>query len=280
MDYHAFAVETTGHIAQVTLNRPDALNTMNADFWRELPTLIRDINAQGTARVIVLSSTGKHFCAGMDLAVFTTGGNIPTKGDPARLGENLRRLVLQLQDCFNVLEEARMPVISAIQGGCIGGALDMICATDMRYCTEDAYFTIKETHLGMTADLGTLQRLPTLIPQGIARELAYTGRRFTAQEAKQHGLVNDVYPTHEAMMDAVMGVAHQIAEQSPMAVAGCKEMLNYSRDHSVADSLKYMATWQSGMFRPEDMMKSFAAKAQKTTADFDPLFPITLPFQK
>lgn len=280
MEYQAFAVEYEGNIAHVKLNRPDALNTMNVDFWKELPIIIRQINEQGSARVIVLSSTGKHFCAGMDLAVFTSGGSIPTKGDPARLGENLRRLVLQLQDCFNVLEEARMPVISAVQGGCIGGALDMVCATDMRYCTEDAYFTIKETHLGMTADLGTLQRLPTLIPQGIARELAYTGRKFTAQEAKQHGLVNEVFATHEAMMSAVLEVANLIAEQSPMAVTGCKEMLNYSRDHSVADSLKYMATWQSGMFRPEDMMKSFAAKAQNKAPEFQPLFPIKMPFQK
>ncbi len=173
-----------------------------------------------------------------------------------------------------------MPVLSAIQGGCIGGAFDMICATDSRYCTEDAFFTIKETQLGMTADLGTLQRLPHLIPQGLARELAYTGRKLTAQEALQSGLVNNVFPTHEEMIDGVMKIATLIAEQSPMAVTGCKEMLNYSRDHSIADSLKYMATWQSGMFRPEDMMKCFAAKAQKTTPEFAPILPVKNLFEK
>ena len=167
-----------------------------------------------------------------------------------------------------------MPVLSAIHGGCIGGAVDMICATDSRYCTEDAFFTIKETQLGMTADLGTLQRFPKLVPEGIARELAYTGRKFSAAEAKAMGFVNQVFENQEAMLDGVMAIAKQIAAQSPMAVTGCKEMLNYSRDHSVEDSLKYMATWQAGMFRPNDMMKSFAASAQKTTADFDPIFPI------
>jgi enoyl-CoA hydratase len=216
----------------------------------------------------------------MDLAVFTSPNSIPMSGDPARMAENLRRAVLQLQQVFNVLEDVRIPVVAAIHGGCIGGAVDMISACDSRYCTEDAYFTIKETQLGMTADLGTMQRLPHLIPQGIMRELAYTGRNFSAQEAKEIGLVNKVYPTHEAMLDSVMEIAAQIAKQSPMAVAGCKEMINYSRDHSVADSLKYMATWQSGMFRPQDMMKCFAAKAQKADPAFDPLLPIKPLFSK
>ncbi len=273
MSFKSLTVTLENHIAQVTLNRPEQLNAMNIDFWKELPVAIREIDEQAVARVIVLSSTGKHFSAGMDLAVFTSSNSIPMQGDPARMAENLRRAVLQLQDAFNILEEVRIPVLVAIQGGCIGGAVDMISACDSRYCTQDSFFTIKETQLGMTADLGTLQRLPRLIPQGVMRELAYTGRKFDAQEAKEIGLVNKVYASHEEMLAGVMAIAQQIAEQSPMAVAGCKEMINYSRDHSVADSLKYMATWQSGMFRPQDMMKCFAAKAQKTTPDFDPLLP-------
>lgn len=274
MSFKSLEVTIENHIAQVKLNRPNELNSMNVDFWQEFPKAINDINQQAEARVIVLSSTGKHFSAGMDLAVFTSPNSIPMQGDPARMAENLRRAVLQLQDAFNVLENIRIPVLAAIQGGCIGGAVDMISACDSRYCTEDSFFTIKETQLGMTADLGTMQRLPHLIPQGVMRELAYTGRKFDAQEAKEIGLVNKVYTSQEAMLAGVMEIAEQIAQQSPMAVAGCKEMINYSRDHSVADSLKYMATWQSGMFRPQDMMKCFAAKAQKTTPDFEPLHPI------
>ena len=274
MSYKSLEVSIENHIAHVKLNRPEALNSMNVDFWKELPVAIREIDASATARVIVLSSTGKHFSAGMDLAVFTTSNSIPMQGDPSRMAENLRRAVLELQDAFNCLEDIRIPVLAAVHGGCIGGAVDMISACDSRYCTEDSFFTIKETQLGMTADLGTLQRLPHLIPQGLVRELAYTGRNMDAQEAKSAGLVNKVFATHEEMLASVMEVASMIAAQSPVAVAGCKEMINYSRDHSVADSLKYMATWQSGMFRPQDMMKCFAAKAQKTTPEFDPLLPV------
>lgn len=274
MTYKSFTVTLAEHIAHVQLSRPEALNSMNADFWVELPQCMRDIEASGEARVIVISSTGKHFSAGMDLGVFSNPKSVPMGGDPGRMAENLRRVVMQLQARLSSLEEVRLPVLAAIHGGCIGGALDMVCAADCRYATADAYFTIKETELGMTADVGTLQRLPKLIPQGVVRELAFTGRNFSAQEALALGLVNQVFESQEAMLDGVMAIAAQIAKHSPLAVTGCKEMLNYSRDHSVADSLKYMATWQSGMFRPHDMMKTFQAKATKSQAQFDNLFPV------
>ncbi|WP_430460793.1 crotonase/enoyl-CoA hydratase family protein [Thalassolituus sp. LLYu03] len=272
--YECFKVEVAQHIAHVQLCRPDALNSMNKAFWTELPHCLRDIESNTDARVVVISSTGKHFSAGMDLSVFSDPKLLPMGGDPGRMGEGLRRLVLQLQDSLSSLEQVRIPVLAAIQGGCIGGALDMVCAADSRYCSADAYFTIKETELGMTADVGTLQRLPKLMPQGVVRELAYTGRNFTAQEAKALGFVNEVYESHEALLAGVMGIAAQIARNSPLAVTGCKEMLNYSRDHSVEDSLKYMATWQSGMFRPNDMMKTFQAKAMKQQAEYEDLRPV------
>ncbi len=180
--FNSFKVTLADHIAHVQLSRPEALNSMNTDFWLELPQCVRAIEASGEARVIVISSTGKHFSAGMDLGVFTNPKTVPMTGDPGRMAENLRRTVLQLQACLSSLEEVRLPVLTAIQGGCIGGALDMVCAADCRYATADAYFTIKETELGMTADVGTLQRLPKLIPQGVVRELAYTGRKFSAAE--------------------------------------------------------------------------------------------------
>ena len=274
MSYQCFNVTHHGAIAHVQLSRPEALNAMKAAFWLELPQCMRDLEASGQTRVIVISSTGKHFSAGMDLAVFSNPKSVPMAGDPGRMAENLRRVVLQLQDTLSALEEVRVPVLVAVHGGCIGGALDMVCAADSRYCTADAYFTIKETELGMTADVGTLQRLPKLMPQGVVRELAYTGRKLEAEEAKALGFVNQVYPSQEAMLEGVMAIAAQIAANSPLAVTGCKEMLNYSRDHSVADSLKYMATWQAGMFRPHDMMKTFQAKATKSQAQFDDLFPV------
>ncbi len=272
--FKSFKVSINDHVAHVEFSRPEALNSMNADFWLELPQVARALEAADDVRVMVMSSTGKHFSAGMDLAVFQNPKTLPMSGDPGRVGENIRRTVLQLQDCVSELERIRIPVLAAIQGGCIGGALDMVCCADSRYCTDDAYFTIKETELGMTADVGTLQRLPKLMPEGVVRELAYTGRKFSAEEARSLGFVNQVYASQEAMLEGVMGIAKAIAANSPLAVSGCKEMLNFSRDHSVDDSLKYMANWQSGMFRPNDMMKAFAAKAQKSAPQFDALFPV------
>jgi len=269
-----FEITIENHIAHLVFNRPEALNSMSKEFWVELPLAIRDIESNTDARVIVISSTGKHFCAGMDLGVFTNPKTLSFNGEPGRVGEALRRLVLQLQASLSVLEEVRLPVLTAVHGGAIGGAVDLVCASDMRYCTEDAYFTIKETQIGMTADMGTLQRLPKLIPDGIARELAYTGRKFHSAEAKEVGFVNRVFPDQASMLEGVMEIAASIAKNSPLAVTGTKEMLNYSRDHSVEESLKYMAAWQSGMFRPEDLMKSFQASAMKQTADYQDLRPV------
>ncbi len=272
--FNSLTVEVNAKIAHIKLNRPDEFNSMNIDFWAEFPKVIQQINDQAAARVIVISSTGKHFCAGMDLAVFTQSNN-DKNIELGRKHEQLRRLVLRLQECFNVLESARMPVLMAVQGGCIGGAVDMVSAADCRYCTSDAFFSIEETKLGMTADLGTLQRLPKLISMGLVKELAYTGRRMPANEAKDAGLVNQVFEDQQSMLTGVMAIAAEIAARSPLAVAGCKEMINYGRDHSVADSLNYMAAWQSGMFQPQnDMMETFTAKAQKRAPEFQELTPI------
>lgn len=278
--YNCFDVTVKNHIAHVVFNRPDALNTMNHDFWVELPQCITAIEMHTDARVIVVSSTGRHFSAGMDLGVFADPTGLPMAGDQSRVAENLRRLVLQLQDSLSSLEKVRLPVLAAVQGGCIGGALDLVCAADMRYCTADAYFNIKETEIGMTADVGTLQRMPKLIPEGVVRELAYTGRRFAAEEAFRLGFVNQVFANHEELLAGVMAIAAQIAKHSPLAVTGSKAMINYSRDHSVADSLDYMATWQAGMFRPTDIMKSMQANATKTQAEYDDLFPVKPLFER
>jgi enoyl-CoA hydratase len=274
MAYTCFEIELKDKVAHLRLSRPEQLNTMNRAFWRELPAAVRQLDAEGSARVIVISSTGKHFTAGMDLSVFQGEGvaPLPTQ-EVGRLREAMRRSVLELQDSMSALEQARMPVIAAIQGGCIGGGVDMVCAADMRYCTEDAFFCIAEINIGMAADVGTLQRLPHLIPEGVARELAYTGRRLGAARALALGLVNEVFPNHDALVAGVMVIAKEIAARSPLAVHGSKEMLNYARDHNVPDSLNYMAAWQSGMFQPADMFESFAAKAQKREPVFEDLAP-------
>ncbi|MBU6328555.1 MAG: crotonase/enoyl-CoA hydratase family protein [Acidobacteria bacterium] len=264
MSWKCFDVTVTDHVAHVVLNRPDELNSMIREFWNELPRIVRQLDDRGDVRAIVVSSTGRHFCAGMDLAVFSAndtglGGGA---GEMGRVRARLRQTALMLQESFSAFEKARMPVLAAIHGGCIGGAVDMVTAADMRYCSADAFFVIQEINIGMTADVGTLQRLPKLIPEGIAREYAYTGRRMTAQRALEVGLVNEIFPTHEALVDGVLQIAAEIASKSPLAVWGSKEMINYARDHSVADSLDHIATWQTGMFQPSDMIEAFSAKAE------------------
>ncbi len=271
-----FDVTESGHIAHIVLNRPDEFNTMTPEFWRDLPTIVDEISDRGTSRVIVVSSTGKHFSAGMDISVFTDGSL--EDGDDVELGRaraNFRYQVLHLQDTFTAFERARMPVLAAVQGGVVGGAVDMVTAADCRYATEDAWFCIEEINIGMTADVGTLQRLPKLIPEGVVREMAYTGERMPASRAKEVGLVNEVYADQPAMLDAVMSIAERIASRSPLAVHGTKEMINYTRDHSVEDSLRYMATWQTGMFQPTDLIESFGARLEKRDAQYDDLPEIT-----
>jgi enoyl-CoA hydratase len=274
VSYTCFDVSLADKIAHLVLKRPEAYNTMIPEFWRELPEIARTLDDAGEARAIVISSTGKHFTAGMDLAVFTSGDRNERDAELGRRRANLRRDILRLQETFSCLDRARMPVLAAVQGGCIGGGVDMISACDMRYCSEDAFFCIQEINIGMTADVGTFPRLPLLIPQGIVRELAYTGRRLSAREALEVGLVNRIYPTHEALVAGVLETAREIALRSPLAVWGSKEMLNYARDHSIADGLDYIATWQTGMYQPADMMEAFAAKSEQRPPAYPDLLPV------
>jgi enoyl-CoA hydratase len=281
MAYICFGVDVVDKVAHLQLKRPEAFNSMVAAFWTELPEIVREIDAVGEARAIVLSSTGTHFTAGMDLAVFGAGGleepkpkdGKARKGERGRARAGMRRRILQLQESFSCLERARMPVLAAIQGGCIGGGVDLVSACDIRDCTEDAFFCIQEINIGLTADVGTFPRLPQLLPQGLVRELAYTGRRLSAQEALAHGLVNNVYKDQDALIRGVMQKAAEIAQRSPLAVWGSKEMINYARDHSISDGLDYIATWQAGMFHDADMAEAFAAKQEKREPEYSDLLP-------
>jgi enoyl-CoA hydratase/carnithine racemase len=272
-----FDVSIENKIAHIVLKRPEALNTMTRPFWNELPDIVADIDDNAKARVMVISSTGKHFSAGMDISVFTSSDGAPAASDDqwAR-AEAMRQFVLKLQGSFSCLDNARIPVIAAIQGGCIGGAVDMTSACDIRYCTADAFFQIAEINIGMTADVGTFPRLCKLIPEGWVRELAYAGRRLGAQKACDIGLVNGVFATQQDMLAYVMELAGEIASKAPVAVAGSKRMINHARDHSIADGLDYIATWQAGMFSPPHMAEAFAAKAQQR----EPRFPDLAPMRK
>lgn len=273
-EWECFAVSIEDKVAHIRMNRPDAFNSMNRAFWRELPEIVRAINDEAQARCIVISSTGKHFCAGMDLSVFQGGGEGGARPAPHVAAEASIHHLKHLHETFNCLDEARVPVIAAIHGGCVGGGVDMTSACDIRYCTADAFFVIQEINIGMTADAGTFPRLCRLIPEGWVRELAYTGGRLPAHRAREIGLVNEVFDSHEEVVEHALRVAREIASKAPLAVAGSKVMINYARDHSLKDALDYLAVWQAGMFGRADMAEAFKAKAEKRPGDFPDLIPL------
>lgn len=266
-DYKAFRIELVGKIAHVQINRPDKVNAMNADFWREIIEIFQWVDDNDAVRVVVLSGAGKHFSSGIDLMMLASVGAQLGK-DVGRNATALRRKILELQASFNAVDNCRKPVLAAIQGYCIGGAIDLVSACDMRYCTVDAQFSIKEVDMGMAADVGTLQRLPRIIGDGMMRELAYTGRSIDGHEAVRIGLANRAYDNHEALLAGVMEIAEQIAAKSPIAVRGTKEMIRYMRDHRVDDGLEYIATWNAAMLQSEDLRLAMAAHMTKQKPEF------------
>lgn len=272
MAYKTLSLDVAEGIAHVQFIRGAEFNTMNRAFWPEMVAVFGEIEQDPSARVVVFSAHGKHFSSGLDLNDFAVG-LMASEGEPSRKAEALRRTVLHMQDSMSVVDRCRLPVLVAVQGACIGGGIDLISACDIRYCAEDAFFSIQETNIGMTADVGTLQRLPHMLPQGIVRELTYTGRRMMAAEAREWGLVNQVFTDHAALLDGVMAIAGEIATKSPIATVGNKEMLNYARDHSIADGLNYVATWNAAMLSRADLGEAFMAKQQKRDASYADLDP-------
>jgi enoyl-CoA hydratase len=264
-----FSLSTENHIAHLVMNRPEAMNTMHPTFWRELHEVLTDIHKAGTARVLVISSTGKHFSAGMDLQTF--GSAIQMDDTSAEGRSAVYDLLTDMQHTFTLLEELRIPVIAAIHGGCIGGAVDMVTACCMRYASADAFFCIQEINIGMVADVGTLQRLPKLLPMALVKELAYTGRRLSADKALTHGLVNEVLPTHEATVAAALQAAKEIASKPPVAIWGTKQVLHYARDHSTEDSLRHMGWLQGAIWSNANVREAISAMQQKREANFAPL---------
>jgi len=262
-------IELAGKVATVTLNRPDKANAMNWAMWQDIRSAMQWADRTPEVRVVVLQGEGKHFTSGIDLQMMM-GLQAQIQDDcDGRSREKLRQLVLELQDTLSSIERCRKPVLAAIHGGCVGGGVDMISCTDMRYCSADAYFTIKEIDIGMVADVGTLQRLPKLIGnQGIVREMAFTGRKVLADEAQRIGLVNQVFDSREALYAGVRELAELVAAKSPLSIRGTKEMLNYSRDHSVADGLNYIATWNAAMLMSGDLMTAMMANMSKQTPEF------------
>ena len=282
MGHRCFEVAIDDKVAHVRLCRPEKRNSMIPEFWDELPEIVRDIDDNSKARAIVISSTGPHFSSGLDVKAFAAGVGDGAKPQDSEAQSRARRTraagfyddVRRMQHTFSCLEACRVPVLAAVQGGCIGGGVDLVTACDMRYATEDAFLTIFEINIGMTADVGTFPRLVKLIPEGIVRELAYTGRRMPAREGEAAGLINRVFPDQETMLAEVTGMAREIAAKAPLGVYGCKRMINYARDHSTADGLDYIGIWNASMLQPEEIVEAMSANREKRAGDFADLPPL------
>ena len=274
MNYSCFNLDIVDGIAHLRFSRPDKFNSFTPEFWRELPHAINDISNDARARVIVLSAEGKHFTAGMDISVFMSGGLDAPPDNREIEAEAFRHHLKGLQETFSVLENARQPVLAAIQGGAVGAGVDLSTACDCRYASADAFFCVQETAIGMTADVGTFPRLAKVIPEGWARQMSYTAERLPAAKAKEIGLVNEVFEDHEALLDGVIKIAEKIAGNSPLAVTGCKRMINYARDHTTADALDYVGVWNAGMLSTDAIKESYIAKSEKRAPDFPDLKPV------
>ena len=266
---HCFSLTIENHIAHLVLNRPQALNTMGPRFWGELDTVLTDLHKNSAARALVISSTGKHFSAGMALDAFAGAVQMDDQSPEGRAAifDNLSAM----QATFTKLETLRIPVIAALHGGVIGGAVDMVTACCIRYGSKDTFFCIQEINIGMVADVGTLQRLPKLVPLAVVKELAYTGRRLGADKALGYGLLNEVFETQEQTLEAAMQCAAEIASKPPVAIWGTKQAVHYARDHTVDEALKQMGWLQAAIWSNRHVGEAVTAFQGKRSGNYPDL---------
>jgi enoyl-CoA hydratase/carnithine racemase len=260
-----FKVELDGHIAWLTLDRPDQRNVMGFAFFEGLTKYFAQFDDDSNVRGVVIKAEGKSFTAGLDLVEF---GSLLGGGVGVDVREELRKAILKCQESMNAIERCRKPVIAAVHSHCIGGGVDLISACDIRIATKDAVFSIRETRMGMIADLGTLQRLPTIIGHGWFRELALTGRDFTAQEALQMGFITRICEDRQGLYGEVKGIASQIAACPPLVVQGAKEVILYTRENGVNAGLHYVAQKSAASIPSEDLKEAMSAFMEKRTPVF------------
>ena len=268
-EFTSFAVSVDEGVAHIEFNRPEQANAFNRQMWHELGAVMRAVDATPGVRVAVLSGRGKHFTAGIDLGFLAEMQAELAPLGPGRRQEQLLVTIRELQATVSAIEDCRKPVIAAIHGACLGGGIDISSACDLRYASAEANFAVKEIDVAIVADLGTLQRLPRLIGDGRARELALTGRHFDATTAAQWGFVSEVLPDPEALRAHALTVARTLAGKSPLALRGTKETLNYSRDHTVAEGLAFVAARNAALLFAPDIAEAIAARSERREPRFD-----------
>jgi enoyl-CoA hydratase len=261
-----FQVSRDGAVAHLRFTRPQTANAMSPAFWAQFPLAVQALDAEGAIRALVISGEGRHFCSGMDISAFQGEALRPDAGPAQR--EAFVQIVRRLQDALSSLSRARFPVIAAIQGACIGGGLDLVSACDLRFAAEDAYFRIEEINIGMMADVGSLQRLPHLLPDALLRQMAFCGLTLRAPQAAAVGFVNGVAADPIA---AALAAAADIAARAPLAVTASKRAIDFAREHTVAESLEHVALLQSAVWSTQDVLEAIAARAAKRAGAFGPL---------
>jgi enoyl-CoA hydratase/carnithine racemase len=271
MESERVAVSRDGGVAHLELAREGKFNAMDKAMFEQIGEAFRSLGTDSSVRCILLSGRGRHFTSGLDLQY--AASQFPPTDDPGRAAESRLRHIHWLQDAFSAVEAARPPVVAAIHGGCIGAGVDLAAACDLRVASADAFFQVAEVDVAITADLGTLQRLTHLIPEGVVRELAYTGRRMTADEAARLGLLNRLEADRDKALAAGYDLARAIAAKSPLAVAGAKLSLNYSRGRTVEEGLRHVAMWNAGTLVSADLTTAIQARLAKQAPEFGDLDP-------
>jgi enoyl-CoA hydratase len=280
-DSPVLTVERSDTVATVWLDRPEARNAMGQDLWRDLPLAMQVVSEDADVRVVVIAARGPHFSVGLDLKAM--GGMLLGAGEPggdssgnpaagkssaAARARAARADILRLQAAITAVADCPKPVIAAVHGYCIGGGVDLIAACDIRLASADALFSVREAKVAIVADLGSLQRLPSIIGAGHVAELAFTGKDISATRAREIGLVNDVADDAEAVLKAAYELAHEIAANSPLAVQGTKAILAANEGRTVAQGLDYVATWNAGMIASDDLVEAMTAFMERRAPTF------------
>lgn len=268
-EFSTISTTFEGGILQANLNRPDKANALDHTLWFELGALANWVDETPACRVLVLGAEGKYFSAGIDFSLMmTVTGKVASLPDGQKQ-EALFHEITKLQDAFSAFESCRKPVIAAIQGLCLGGAIDLIAACDLRLASKEATFSVKEIDLAIVADIGTLQRLPHIVGDAMTRDLAMTGRRFDADEASAMGLISRVFEDGAALRDGALALASELAAKSPLTMRGIKNTLNYGRGRTVAEGLERVALWNAAMLISKDAQEAISATMEKRVPSFD-----------
>ncbi|HEX6221202.1 MAG TPA: crotonase/enoyl-CoA hydratase family protein [Acidimicrobiia bacterium] len=266
MAYQHLEIEQTDHVATLWLNRPDKLNALSEGMWADIPEAVARLDDDRDVRVIVLAGRGKAFSVGIDVNMLA--GIQPTGASPAVGNLELYRTIKRLQKTVSCFAETAKPVIAAVNGYCLGAGANLISACDIRLASADAVFSIRETKMGLVADIGALQRLPAIVGNGVTAEMALTGADYPADWAQARGLVSQVFEDSDALLEGVMKLADQIAANSPLVTQGIKRILQANDGRTVDQALDYMAQWNSSFLISNDLMEAMNAFMENRDPDY------------